>query len=41
MNRISIQANGFGSEIRKEKNLQMDGKYIDIEFEEAYQFLLS
>jgi hypothetical protein len=34
---ISIEADGFEVEIRKEKNLHMEGKYIIIEFEDGYQ----
>jgi hypothetical protein len=37
---IILQANGFGIEIRKEKNLHMDGIYIVMEFEDGYQHSL-
>lgn len=35
-----IQANGFDIEIKQEKDLHMDGKYIVIYFEDPYQLSL-
>jgi hypothetical protein len=40
MESITLQAKGFGYEIRREKNLHMDGRYIIIEFEDGYQHAL-
>jgi hypothetical protein len=37
---ITLHANGFGYEIRRERNLHLDGRYIIIEFEDGYQHAL-
>lgn len=40
MDSITLQANGFRYEIRKDKKLHIDGRYIIIEFEDGYQHAL-